>query len=155
MNENLTADQVLDKMAKYCAYQERCTSDVITKLKTFCLSESDKKEIVKYLINNRFVDDGRFAAAFVKGKINQNGWGINKIRFNLIKKGIDKDIIDEALAEVNEDSYKQRLKQILSNKKVKAENEFQAKQKLAAYAIQKGFEPALVWEMVNELKVES
>lgn len=152
--DDLTADQVLDKMAKYCAYQERCCSDVVTKLNTFHLPEKDKKDIISYLSDNRFFDDTRFAKAFVRGKINQNGWGINKIRFQLIKKGIDKDIINEALAEVNEDNYKQRLKQILSSKKVKAENEFQAKQKLAAYAIQKGFEPALVWETIKEMDSE-
>lgn len=75
----LTPDQVLDKIAKYCVYQERCTKDVTDKLKTFDIPETDKKEILDYLIDNRFVDDERFARNFVRGKINQSGWGVNKI----------------------------------------------------------------------------
>ena len=109
MTKPLSADQVLDKMAKYCAYQERCVKDVVEKLKTFDLSEKDKKEILNYLIDNRFVNDERFAKSFVRGKINQSGWGLNKIRFHLIQKGIDKALIDEALQGTDEEIYRQRL----------------------------------------------
>ena len=154
MQTDLTADQVLDKMAKYCAYQERCTNDVKTKLRDFDLPANAKEEIMNYLIDNKFVDDRRFAAAYVRGKTNQNGWGVNKIRFNLIKKGIDSEIINEALSALNGDDYKDRLTSILKNKKIKAQNEFQAKQKLAAYAIQKGFEPSVTWEVINSMKIE-
>ena len=146
-----TPDQVLDKMAKYCAYQERCTKDVTDKLKTFDIPECDKKEILDYLIDNRFVDDERFARSFVRGKINQSGWGVNKIRFNLKRKGIADELISNALSEYDGDLYRQKLEQILKTKKVKAATPFEAKQKLAAYAIQKGFEPSLVWEVLKEL----
>ena len=147
----LTPDQVLDKMAKYCAYQERCTKDVTDKLKTFDIPETDKKEILDYLIDNRFVDDERFARSFVRGKINQSGWGVNKIRYNLKRKGIADELISNALSEYDGDLYRQKLEQILKTKKVKAATPFEAKQKLAAYAIQKGFEPSLVWEVLKEL----
>ena len=110
----LTPDQVLDKMAKYCAYQERCVKDVKDKLKTFDISEEEKTKILDYLLDNRFVNDNRFAKAFVRGKVNQSGWGVNKIRFHLIQKGIDKDIIDEALGQTDNEVYRQRLIEILS-----------------------------------------
>ncbi len=147
----LTPDQVLDKMAKYCAYQERCVKDVRDKLKTFDLPQKEKDKIIDYLVDNRFVNDERFARSFVRGKINQSGWGINKIRFHLIQKGIAKDIIDEALTQTDEDLYRQRLIDILKTKSktVKAENDFERKSKLAAYAMQKGFEGSLVWEVIN------
>ena len=124
----LTPDQVLDKIAKYCAYQERCVKDVRDKLKTFDLR-------------------------FVRGKINQSGWGVNKIRFHLIQKGIDKEIIDEVLGQTDEETYRQRLIDILKakSKTVRAENDFERKRKLAAYAMQKGFEGSLVWEVLKEL----
>ena len=146
----LTPNQVLDKMAKYCAYQERCTKDVKDKLKTFDISETNKKEILIYLIDNRFVDDERFACSFVRGKINQSGWGVNKICFYLKRKGIADELINNALSEYDGDLYRQKLGQILKAKKVKAATPFEAKQKLAAYAIQKGFEPSLVWEVLKE-----
>ena len=151
----LTPDQVLDKMAKYCAYQERCVKEVRDKLKTFDIAEEDKTKILDYLLDNRFVNDERYAKAFVRGKVNQSGWGINKIRFHLIQKGIDKDIIDEALGQTDEEAYRQRLIEILKTKAktVKADSDFEKKRKLAAYAMQKGFEGSLVWETLKDLAI--
>lgn len=143
---------VLDKMAKYCAYQERCVKDVVEKLHSFEISQKDKDEILNYLIDNRFVDNERFARAFVRGKINQSGWGLKKIRYHLLQKGIDKEIIEEALGQTDEEGYRLRLIDILKTKAktVKAENDFEKKRKLAAYAIQRGFEANLVWEVLKE-----
>lgn len=152
MAKPLSPDQVLDKMAKFCAYQERCVKDVTEKLKTFDISPKDKEEILNYLIDNRFVNNERFAKAFVRGKINQSGWGLNKIRFHLIQKGIDKELVEEALAAFNEETYRQRLVEVLTSKAktVKAANDFEKKRKLAAYAMQRGFEASLVWEVLKE-----
>ena len=149
----LTPDQVLDKMAKYCAYQERCVKDVKDKLKTFDLPQAEKDKILDYLLDNRFVNDERFAKSFVRGKVNQSGWGLNKIRYHLMQKGIAKELIDEALGQTDEEVYRQRLIDILRTKAktVKAENGFEKKRKLAAYAMQKGFEGSLVWEVLKEL----
>ena len=151
----LTPDQVLDKMAKYCAYQERCVKDVKDKLKTFDISEEEKTIILDYLLDNRFVNDDRFAKAFVRGKVNQSGWGVNKIRFHLIQKGIDKDIIDEALGQTDNEVYRQRLIDILKTKSktIKADSDFEKKRKLAAYAMQKGFEGNLIWEVLKDLTI--
>ena len=151
----LTPDQVLDKMAKYCAYQERCVKEVCDKLRTFDIAEEEKTKILDYLLDNRFVNDERYAKAFVRGKVNQSGWGVNKIRFHLIQKGIDKDIIDEALGQTDEEAYRQRLIDILKTKAktVKADSDFEKKRKLAAYAMQKGFEGSLVWETLKDLAI--
>ena len=151
----LTPDQVLDKMAKYCAYQERCVKDVRDKLKTFDIPKEEKQKILAYLLDNRFVNDERFAKAFVRGKINQSGWGINKIRFHLVQKCIAKDIIDEALGQTDEEVYRQKLIDILKTKSntVKAATDFEKKRKLAAYAMQKGFAGALVWEVLKDLAI--
>ena len=152
MAKPLSPDQILDKMAKYCAYQERCIKDVTDKLKTFEISSKDREEILNYLIDNRFVDNKRFAKAFVRGKINQSGWGLNKIRFHLMQKGISKELIDEALQAFDEEAYRQRLVEVIKTKAktVKAANDFEKKRKLAAYAIQKGFEAPLVWEVLKD-----
>ena len=151
----LTPDQVLDKMAKYCAYQERCVKDVKDKLKTFDIAKEDKTKILDYLLDNRFANDERYAMAFVRGKVNQSGWGMNKIRFHLIQKGITKELIDEALGQTDEEVYRQRLIEILKTKAktVKAANDYEKKRKLAAYAMQKGFESNLVWEVLKDLAV--
>ena len=151
----LTPDQVLDKMAKYCAYQERCVKDVKDKLKTFDIPQEEKTKILDYLLDNRFVNDERFAKIFVQSKSNQNDWGTNKIRYHLIQKGIAKDIIDEVLGQTDEEVYRQRLIEILKTKSktIKAASDFEKKRKLAAYAMQKGFEGALVWETLKDLAI--
>ena len=151
-----TPDQVLDKMAKYCAYQERCVKDVRDKLKTYDIPEEDKGKILEFLLDNRFVNDERFAKSFVRGKVNQSGWGMNKIRFHLMQKGIDKELIDEALQQTDEEVYRQRLMDILKTKSktVKAVTDYEKKRKLAAYAMLKGFEGSLVWEVLKELKAD-
>lgn len=148
----LSPDQILDKMAKYCAYQERCVKDVRDKLKTFDIPKEEKIKILDYLMTNRFVNDERFAKSFVRGKVNQSGWGLNKIRFHLMQKGIDLETIEEALGQTDEEVYRQRLKDILKSKSktVKAATDFEKKRKLAAYAMQKGFEGSLVWEVLKE-----
>ncbi len=151
----LSPDQVLDKMAKFCAYQERCVKDVKDKLKTYDIAEKEKNIILEYLLDNRFVNDERFAKSFVRGKVNQSGWGVNKIRFHLIQKGIDKDIIEEALGQTDEEAYRQRLIEILKakTKTVKAASDYEKKRKLAAYAMQKGFEGSLIWEVLKEFDI--
>ena len=151
----LTPDQVLDKMAKYCSYQERCVKDVKDKLKTFDIPQEERDKIMAYLLDNRFVNDERFAKSFVRGKVNQSGWGLNKIRFHLIQKGIAKELIDEALEQTDEELYRQRLTDILTTKAktVKAASEFEKKRKLAAYAMQKGFEGNLVWKVLKDLAI--
>ena len=151
----LTPSQVLDKMAKYCAYQERCVKDIKDKLKTFDIPQEEKTKILDYLLDNRFVDDERFAKSFVRGKVNQSGWGMNKIRFHLMQKGISKELIDEALEQTDDKVYRQRLMDILTTKAkiVKAASDFEKKRKLAAYAMQKGFEGNLVWEVLKDLAI--
>ena len=152
-SQPLTPDQVLDKMAKYCAYQERCVKDVRDKLKTYEIPQEDRDRILDFLLDNRFVDDDRFAKSFVRGKINQSGWGVNKIRFHLLQKGIAKEIVDETIEQTDEKVYRQRLMDILNAKAktVKATSDYEKKRKLAAYAMQKGFEGALVWEVLKSL----
>ena len=151
----LSPDQVLDKMTRYCVYQERCVKDVKDKLKTFDIAEEEKTKILEYLLDNRFANDERYAMAFVRGKVNQSGWGINKIRFHLAQKGIAKELIDEALRQTDEETYRQRLIDILKTKAktVKADSDFEIKRKLAAYAMQKGFEGTLVWEVLKDLDI--
>ena len=149
----LTLDQVMDKMAKYCAYQERCVKDVCDKLKTYDIPQEDRDKILDYLLENRFVNDERFAKSFVRGKINQSGWGRSKIRFHLMQKGIAKEMVDEALGQTDEEVYRQRLIDILKTKAktVKADTDFERKRKLAVYAMQRGFEGSLVWEVLIDL----
>ena len=81
---------------------------------------------------------------------------MNKIRFHLVQKGIAKDLIDAALAQTDDEVYRQRLVDILmtKSKTVKAATDFEKKRKLAAYAMQKGFEGNLVWDVLKDLDID-
>lgn len=146
-------DSVLKKILHYCSYQDRCVSEVKTKISTFEISSSDKERIMQLLINEGFIDDERFAHNFVRSKIHLKKWGVNKIRMSLKTKGISDDIISEALSEIDPDFYREDLIKILKTKKINESDDFKRKAKLAQYAIQKGYEPALVWEAVKSLEV--
>jgi Uncharacterized protein conserved in bacteria len=149
---NPEADKYLDKIVKYCAYQERCIKEVLTKLNTYEISDTDKKEILNYLTDNKFVNNERFANCFVRSKINQKAWGTNKIRYSLRSKGIDEKLIQDALAEIDQEQYSERLKKVLQAKKIHEKDPYKRKLKLAQYAIQKGFEPTLVWKTIKEME---
>lgn len=146
-------DSVLKKILHYCSYQDRCVSEVKTKISTFEISSSDKEKIMQLLINEGFIDDERFAHNFVRSKIHLKKWGVNKIRMSLKMKGLSDDIISEALSEIDPDFYREDLIKILKTKKINESDDFKRKAKLAQYAIQKGYEPALVWEAVKSLEV--
>ncbi|MDO5342434.1 MAG: regulatory protein RecX [Bacteroidia bacterium] len=146
-------DSVLKKILHYCSYQDRCVSEVKTKISTFEISSSDKERIMQLLINEGFIDDERFANTFVRSKIHLKKWGVNKIRMSLKMKGISDDVISKALSEIDHDFYREDLIKILKAKKINESDDFKRKAKLAQYAIQKGYEPALVWEMIKNLEI--
>lgn len=144
-------DSVLKKILHYCSYQDRCTAEVRTKLSTFDISSSDKEKIMQLLLDEGFLDDTRFAHTFVRSKIHLKSWGVNKLRISLKMKGINDDIIKEALSVIEPEKYRQELIKVLKSKKINEIDTFKRKARLAQYAIQKGYEPSLVWSVINEL----
>ena len=92
---------ILVKLERYCAYQERCEADVRKKMVGLAISSAQRDEIMRRLIDQKFVDDARFAALFVRGKMRENQWGRLKIRQGLYAKGVDSAIIDQAIADID------------------------------------------------------
>ena len=144
-------DAILKKVLHYCAYQDRCTHEVRTKLATFDMSDSDKEKIVKLFVDEGYIDDERYASTFVRSKIHLKKWGVNKIRMSLKMKGISDDIINNALSEIDPEMYRSELIKVLQAKKINETDPFKHKAKLAQYAIQKGYEPSLVWDVVKNM----
>lgn len=143
---------IISKLERYCAYQERCSHEVIQKLRTFELSDSERDEILKLLTDEGFIDDRRYALAFARGKSRHKGWGSIKIRHALLAKGIPTSLIQEALLEIGSNDYKEQLIKILSSKKIKDEDPNIRKAKLAQYAIRKGYEASLVWDVLKTIE---
>ena len=147
----LSHDAILKKVLHYCAYQDRCTQEVRNKLATFDMPDSEKEKIMQLLVDEGFIDDERYASTFVKSKTHLKKWGVNKIRISLKLKGLSDEIISNALSEIDPEMYREELMKVLKAKKINETDPYKRKTKLAQYAIQKGYEPTLVWEAVKNL----
>ena len=147
----LTTDVILKKVLRYCAYQDRCTQEVRNKLATFDMPDSEKVKILKLLVDEGYLDDERYASTFVRSKIHLKKWGVNKIRMALKMKGISDEIISNALSEIDPDIYREELIKVLKSKKINETDPYKRKAKLAQYAMQKGYEPGLVWDTLKSL----
>ncbi len=142
--------ELLDKAERYCAYTERCSYDVRHKLQKLGADESSISKIIANLQKKDYLDDARFARIFATGKFKNNRWGKTKIRAGLMKRQIPEPLISKALEGIDEESYRQCLS-FLINKKTKeleGKNIEKAREKIAAYCLQKGFEADLVWKMI-------
>src|SRR5512133_2029019 len=101
----LTHDQTTayDKAAFLCSRSEHCTSEILEKLKLWGLSAEDSETVIEQLTAEKYLDDERFARAYVKDKFRFNHWGKQKIAFMLRSKNIPSEITGHALAEVDDD----------------------------------------------------
>ncbi len=142
-------DIALKKMIHYCDYQDRCKKEIFTKLDTFELDDNDRDFIIDFLQDEGFINDERYCRSFVKGKMNLKKWGVNKIKLSLITKGIDREIIDNVISEIDQDSYKEELVNLLKNKKINEDDPYKRKAKLIRYAVGKGYSLSMVMEIVN------
>ena len=147
----LTTDVILKKVLRYCAYQDRCTQEVRNKLATFDMPDSEKVKILKLLVDEGYLDDERYASTFVRSKIHLKKWGVNKIRMALKMKGISDENISNALSEIDPEIYREELIKVLKSKKINETDPYKRKAKLAQYAMQKGYEPSLVWDTLKSL----
>ncbi|RLC24415.1 MAG: RecX family transcriptional regulator [Candidatus Cloacimonadota bacterium] len=143
-------DWVLAKMKQYCAYQERCMFDVKEKLKTFHMQEDLYESIILKLKKEDYLNEERFAKVFAGGKLRINHWGKNKIYAALQQKRVPELFILEGLSAID-DEYLSVLHQVIAkkNNELKETDIHQRNKKLAKFAISKGFEYKLVWDVLS------
>lgn len=144
-------ETALKKILHYCNYQERCKKEIYAKLSSFELNNDDMNFIVEFLQDEGFINDERYCRSYVKSKLNLKRWGINKIRLSLFEKGINKEIIDNVISEIDKDSYKEELLNLLKNKKIDETDPYKRKAKLVRYAVSKGYSLSLVLEVYEDI----
>ena len=150
----ITRRDILVKAANFCAYQERTHSEVRERLQKWEVWGDEAEEIIAYLIEDNFLNEERFAKVFAGSKFRVKQWGRQKIKYELKARKLSEYCIKVGMAEIDDDAYIDTLKTILEKKKHELRTEKQpliVKQKLARYAICKGFEGELVWEIIGEI----
>lgn len=153
-SEKLTPQQAHQKIKQFCAYQERCHSEVQDKLYSYGLTGPEVGEAISKLIEENYLNEERFATQFAGGKFRIKQWGRVKIKYELKQRGVSEYCIRKGLAAIDNTAYNitlhkqaaQKLKLLKSEKNI-----FIRKRKLQGYLVAKGFEINLVWECLNEI----
>ncbi|MBQ8500253.1 MAG: RecX family transcriptional regulator [Bacteroidales bacterium] len=132
--------KVLDRLRRQCSRREYCSSDILRKAAEALGKDSDAaSEVLRVLVEERYVDDLRYASAFARDKSSIAGWGEVKIRYMLSAKGVAKKVIDEALQEIDRPKADMRLEKLLENKWKTLKNDPQGKFKLIRFALGRGY----------------
>ena len=141
MKKETTEQEAYLQLAALCAQAEHCQQEMRDKMKRWEMAPEVQERVIARLIKERYIDDERYARAFVKDKIRYNKWGRRKVKQGLWMKHIDDDIQQRVLSEVDDTEYLAVLKPLLKQKakSIKAENDYELTQKLVRFALGRGF----------------
>ena len=141
MKKETTEQEAYLQLAALCAQAEHCQQEMRDKMKRWEMAPEVQELVIARLIKERYIDDERYARAFVKDKIRYNKWGRRKAQQGLWMKHIDDDIQQRVLSEVDDTEYLAVLKPLLKQKakSIKAENDYELTQKLVRFALGRGF----------------
>jgi regulatory protein len=144
---------VLRKTMDLCSRREQCVLDIREKTEAWGAGASETERIISTLIAENFINEERYAAAFVKDKFNYNKWGRIKIAGHLRVKQIPGEIIKQALGSIDNELYVSTLKVMIENhrRSVKAKNKYDLKAKLLRFGLSRGFESSLLYEILNNI----
>lgn len=148
-----TPDEAYAALARLCARAEKSSGDARRLMRTWGVPEDKREGVLQRLLRERFIDDRRYASAFVRDKIALSGWGPYKIRTALAAKGVAREIIDEALAECDRTKMDNRLDQMLQRKlnSLRGGTPFERRTKLMRYGLSLGYDYSTVMERVEDL----
>ena len=151
MKKEMTEQEAYLQLAALCAQAEHCQQEMRDKMRRWELDETVQNRIIARLVKERYVDDERYARAFVKDKIRYNKWGRRKVQQALWLKHIDSDIQQRVLDEIDEKEYLDVLRPLLKQKRksVKAESDYERNQKLVRFALGRGFSFDIIRQCLN------
>ena len=147
--------QILIKVASFCAYQERTLKEVRQKLREWEVADDDSEPVIAELIAQNYLNEERFARSFARGKFRVKKWGRLKIRQEMKLKGLSNELIHKGLSEIDGDSYEEVLRDLLEKKARSLRGESVAvKQKIVRFALSRGFESDIVWDLLKTIGIE-
>jgi regulatory protein len=152
----LTFEEALKMAERYCAYQERCTSQTENYLKKHGLAHNRIADVIELLKQYKFIDDQRFACAWVRGKFRNNGWGPIRLAIGLKRFAIDAETIQIALNEIDDEQYRNGLEHMLRKKLATSAYinlpEYIQRAKVLAWTYAKGYDTELTKDVLNLIK---
>ena len=156
MGKDCSAEEARIKAEAYCSVSEHCRADVLRKLQLWGVSMEDWEGIVRHLEEEKYVDDGRYALAFVRDKYRFNQWGRVKIAQALRMKQVPSACIAEALEEIDEEEYLSILTALLRRKQrsVKAASDYERKGKLIRFAAGHGYEMEDILQCMKQIGLD-
>lgn len=148
-----TLTEAQKKLEHYCAYQERCHKEVTQKLYDMKMIPEARDQIIVHLLQHNFLNEERFAKAFVRGKFRIKKWGKQRLQLELKRKDISKTIITIALKEINTEDYYNTFNDLAEKRleTIKETNAQKKRKKLADYLMYRGWESQMVYDKIREL----
>jgi len=150
----MTTEEAFNKLKMYCAYQERCHQEVRYKLINYKVFGSQLEDIMSDLVRENFLNEERFARAYVRGKHRIKKWGRNKILNELRRRQISEYCMKKGMAEIVEEDYQKILNELLTKYITVRSSRYKTKElhfKAFSYAMNKGYEVALIKKTLEKL----
>ena len=153
--KHISKEIAVQKLQAYCAYQERCHSEVMTKLRDLGIFGDTADAVVAQLIEDNFLNEERFAIAYARGKFRMKSWGKMRIQQELKMRHIPDYSIAQAMKAVDtEGGYLETLERVLKQKSLEyTDDERQKTAKLYAYAFRRGFESELISDVLKRMRL--
>lgn len=153
MKKECTSDEARVKAEAYCAVSEHCKDEVFRKLEQWGAPADSFEPIILHLEEENYLDEQRYAIAFVRDKYRFNQWGKMKISQALKLKHVPSDCISRAMQEIDEEEYRVILASLLRKKRqgIKANNEYERNGKLIRFAIGHGYEMDEILRCIQQM----
>ncbi len=163
MKKALTKDEAMVRAERMCSGAEYSLWEMRRKLASWGVSSRDAKEILDFLVDERYIDDSRFARHYAAEKLEQSRWGARKIYAALRAKGIDHDTAQEALGELDAELYDRIMVELIEAKVAEVSGNdgrprpapqgltYGEKVKIARFMAQRGFDPSTTMELLNNV----
>ena len=151
MTKEKTEQEAYFQLAAMCAQAEHCEQEMRDKMKRWGVEPDAQDRVVARLVKERYIDNERYARAFVKDKIRYNKWGRRKVIQALWMKRIDDDIQHRVLDEIDDKEYIDVLIPLLKQKRktIKAKSDYELNQKLARFALGRGFDFGIIRQCMD------
>lgn len=151
MKKPLTPEEALYRAAALCSTAERCASEIEEKLSRWGVASPDIRRIVAHLHKEGYIDEARYCRSFVHDKIQFDRWGRLKISAALRQKRLPDADVADALALIDETSYRQLLRELIDRKRRQLDGSDPRadKAKLLRFALSRGFETGIIFSILG------